>query len=113
MKFLLGHVLMDMVGDLTNRMKTIERYMAQLDDLIATHNSADNWSDQALELRKQHFALSKQLRHLKAMERVRTVGSSLATILSKLIGWMLIVSALIDDIDLGPDGLGTLEAVYG
>jgi RHS repeat-associated protein len=112
-KFLLGHLLMDMTEPLSKRIQNIERYMAQLDELIAHGNTASSWGADQLAMRKEYMNLQKVVKRLKFYEGVRRIGTRIGSVFVKLLGYSFIISALIADIDLGIEGFGSLDSVYG
>lgn len=76
-------------------------------------NKAANWVEDAIENRKEMVKLQNTLNRFKRYEELQTMGASAANIVGKIFGRLLIISALIDDIDLGSEGMGSLEIVYG
>ncbi len=117
-KFLVGQLLMGNIEDITKRIDNITRYMNTLDEIIE-HELATgklirgmNTAEDVMELRKDLHRLQGRLRYLQRQRAVLR-ASKIGTFILKLLGYSLVVSALIDDIELGVEGLGTLEGIYG
>ena len=114
-------------------MGNIDMAMAQLDnvsrsidkvdsmmmlDTPETHSGLKQWArEENLRKRREVMGLHKERKRLMAAQATLEWGSRIGQSLDRILGFMavcsLVLSALIDDIDLGPDGYGSLEGVYG
>ncbi len=122
LKFLLGHALMGNISDLIMELDNLTRYMGQLDSLMenellrGAYSGIDTAGD-SMKVRRRVHEIHKELKRLKLQAGVLKWGQKAGGTLDKLLGFIagynLILSSLIDDIDLGPEGYGSLEGVYG
>jgi hypothetical protein len=114
-------------------MGNIDMAMAQLDnvsrsidkvdsmmmlDTPETHSGLKQWArEENLRKRREVMERRKKLKRLKAAQATLEWGSRTGKGLDRILGFMagysLVLSALIDDIEPGPDGYGSIEGVYG
>jgi RHS repeat-associated protein len=117
LKFLLGLFISGEIEAVLNRIDRLTRYMAQLDSLIedsVNKGCSLQWPEaQQRRIRDRVRILLKELNALKTKERLIRVGSGVGKAIDKLLGYSLIISALIIDVDLGPNGVGSLEGIFG
>ncbi|MCW5939370.1 MAG: RHS repeat-associated core domain-containing protein [Fimbriimonadaceae bacterium] len=117
LKFLLGLFISGEIEAVLSRIDNITRYMAQLDEIIEQSVKSGrslSWPEsQQRQYRNEIRGLLKSLRSLRYKEKIVRVGSRIGGTLDKFLGYVLIVGALIDDIDLGLEWIGSLEAVFG
>ena len=123
LKFMLGNILMGNIDSLMAELDNISRYIDKVESMMmletpGTHSSLKQWArEENLRKRREVMDLHKKLKRLKTAQATLEWGSRTGKGLDRILGFMagysLVLSALIDDIDLGPDGYGSLEGVFG